>query len=131
MPYIAKTTPFAASEGNTVTVTEKPMYDGGAAQRGDEVFVWFSETEGGNGLAWQGHIAGVARDGSGSITLTVVVTNKAPSNSLGKAALMPVRDVRDGSPQSGLASKLYFQAHDKVAALSVEEADYLRQFFRS
>ncbi len=131
MPFILKTTPFAASPGDIFVVVENPMYGGGDIRRGDEAFVWFSETEGGNGLAWQCHVADVAPAANGAIAATVCLSNEVSLNCLGKSELEPYRNVRDATPHSELARILYYHALNKVAALRHEDAEFLRQFFRA
>lgn len=39
--------------GEVAVILEKAMYDGSGIRPAEEAFVWFSETAGGEGLAWQ------------------------------------------------------------------------------
>lgn len=130
MPYIVKTAPLRAEPGDTVSVTERPFYGGREIRPGDEVFLWFSETQGGSGLAWRGRAGTVAphRDGRRA-EIAIRLETRALENAIGKAELEPLRNVRDGSAAAGLARKLYYHAHNKVASLTDEEAELLRGFF--
>lgn len=130
MPYVIKTDPFNASPGDAVTIAEKPMYGGSEIRPGDEAFIWFSETRGGNGLAWQAHVVAlIGRTEGRDIAVTLCLTNRGPADALSKEDLEPLREVRDGAPLSEIARKLYYQAHNKIAALSHNQADFLRRFF--
>ena len=131
MPYIIKTDPFEARADRTVTVIEKPLYGGKDIAPGDEAFVWLSETAGGNGLAWQGHVSGTNHTAEDGMEISICLANQLSGVVLGKADLEPMRNIRDGLPPSEVARKLYYQAHNKVAALTHEEGDFLRGFFRT
>lgn len=125
MPYIIKTNPFDAEPDRTVTVIERPFYGGRNIRVGDDIFVWFSETAGGSGLAWQAHTVSVDAAEAGKVSVTMRLVSRFPAGVLGKEDLEPLRNIRDNSPQSELARKLYYQAHNKIAALTQEESDYL------
>ena len=129
MPYVIKTEPFDAISGNNVSVSEKTMYGGDKIRPGDEAFVWFSETSGGSGLVWQAHVASVDGSDGPAIGVNLRLTNGVPGRALGKDELEPLREVRDGTPISEMARKLYYQAHNKIAAINHADADWLRQFF--
>lgn len=122
--YIIKADPIDLSD-QQVLITA-PRFKGAAPSAGDEVFVWFSETAGGAGLAALGSIV-AATDGH-PITLGVRVEQRLAARSFGKADLAPSRDV-GGGPIYGLAAKLYRHSLNKVAELSDEEADLLRDQF--
>lgn len=128
MAHVIKTDPMQAMPGDALQISEKPMYDGDRIRPGDEVFIWFSEKAGGEGLAWQGHVASIVNVHSQEIAATVRLTNYATAR-LGKDILEPLRNVRDGRPLSELAQKLYYHAHNKVAAISQEAAEALRFYF--
>lgn len=119
--YIIKADPIDLSD-QQVLITA-PRFKGAAPSAGDEVFVWFSETAGGAGLAALGSIV-AATDGD-PITLGVRVEQRLAARSFGKADLAPSRDTGDG-PIHGLAAKLYRHSLNKVAELSDAEADLLR-----
>lgn len=46
MSYIIKTRPVSASPGAAVRLEEQCLFKGDEAAAGDEIFVWFSETQG-------------------------------------------------------------------------------------
>jgi len=130
MPYIIKTNPFDASPGDCVPIAEKAELNDREVRRADEAFIWCSETRGGRGLTWQSHVASVEEPQDRKFGVSVHLTNRARTKTLGKDDLAPFRDVRDGEPLSKIARKLYFQSHNKIAEISHEEADFLRQYFR-
>jgi len=129
MAFVLKTSPQHASPGSAMTASERTMYGGEAIARGDELFLWFSERQGGDGLAFQGHVTDVAPGADGKPGVACIVTN-ATVRPLGKGDLEAWRDVDDGSAMAGLAYKLYYQAHNKIAALTPDEADLMRGHFR-
>jgi hypothetical protein len=53
MAFIIKTAPFVATAGASATLQERALYGGNQIGAGDDVFVWFSETQGGSGLTWR------------------------------------------------------------------------------
>jgi len=126
---VVKTNFFSARPGDTVVLSERPMYGGHLTDRGTEIFVWLSEMRGGQGLAWQGHASAVTRLPDGRLEVTVTLTNAHCGEPLCKARLEPLRDVRDGSPEAELAQKLYYHAHKKVAGLTPETTEFLRGHF--
>lgn len=128
MPFIVKTAPFKTEEGLASTICERPMYGGANIQRGDEAFIWLSETQGGSGLSSSGIVEKVGPE-RGRKCVTVNISKKVSSRVFTIADLEPFRNVNDGSPISGLARKLYKHAHNKIAELSTEEADFLRKHF--
>lgn len=126
MSFVIKTSPFSVSP--PIIVEEPAMYGGDQIQRASEVFVWFSETNGGAGLAWRACVETVERASGNRLRLGI--RPLLPSSSrLGIAEMTPFRDVRDGSPQSELARKLYYQSHNKVAALDEAERAFLLRHF--
>ena len=115
---------------------QKTMYGGKRIAGGDEVFVFWSENDGGSGLVALARVlsaeavprrAGLARQTPRvSVTLQRIALARAP---LGRAGLKPFADWRDGRPETELNFKLYRQATGKIVGLSDEAAEFLRGFF--
>ena len=126
MSFVIKTTPFTVSP--PVMLEETTMYGGEDVQRASEVFVWFSEAHGGHGLAWRGYVQSVERMGGNR--MRVGIRPAQPSTvALGVSEMSPFRDVRDGSPQAELSRKLYYQSHNKIAAIGNAERAFLLRHF--
>ena len=115
---------------------QKTMYGGKAIARGDVIFVFASENEGGPGLIASGVVTaaaatarkrGVARQ-TPRVSLAIRRTALARRR-LGRSGLRPFSDWNDGRPETELNFKLYRQATNKVAGISEEAAAFLRGFF--
>lgn len=115
MAIVIKCDPIPLHVGGRALLSA-PLYKGAQPQAGDAVFIWFSETTGGSGLAAHGVIEAASDDGD--IALTVHQTS--PRRALDKRTLAPERDA-PGS-LGGLAAKLYRNAHNKIAQLDDDEA---------
>jgi hypothetical protein len=100
MPFVVKAAP--APEAGALSFNEKTMYRGKEVRVHDEIFVFASDHQGGQGL--------VARN-------------------LGRRELKPFCDVHDHRPQTEIARKLYRQATNKIAGISDEAAEFLRTYF--
>jgi hypothetical protein len=115
---------------------QKTMYGGKHIAVGDTVFVFASETEGGQGLIARGLVTsaeaiakkpGVARQTPrASITVRRTALAKRP---LGRRELKHLTDWNDGQPGTELNFKFYRQATNKIAGLSNEAAAFLSGFF--
>jgi hypothetical protein len=115
---------------------QKTMYGGKRIAKGDAIFVFASENEGGSGLVARGVVMsaraapkkrGVARQTprvSVGIRRTALATRR-----LGRAELKPFSDWKDGRPETELNFKFYRQATNKIVGISDEAAEYLRRFF--
>jgi hypothetical protein len=115
---------------------QKTMYGGKRIARGDTIFVFASENEGGTGLIASGVVTsakatprkrGVARQ-TPRVTIAVRRTAVARRR-LGRSELKPFSDWSDGQPETELNFKFYRQATNKIAGISEEAAAYLRRFF--
>lgn len=93
---------------------------------GDECFLWLTEDQGGAGLTASCEVISVAAQGR-SRTVRLKVTQWVHST-LGSEGLRHYRN-DSTTPPGLLARKLYRHAHNKVAAISEAEADWLRQRF--
>jgi hypothetical protein len=115
---------------------QKTMYGGKRIAKGDTVFIFASENEGGPGLVASGVVAsatptakkrGVARQ-TPRVSVTVRRTALAKRR-LGRRELKPFSEWNDGRPETELNFKFYRQATNKIAGISDEAAAFLREFF--
>jgi hypothetical protein len=126
---------------------QKTMYGGKHVAKGDTVFVFASENEGGHGLIARGIVTSaeaVAKKHGHSASTTRVnalVTRQTPRVSvsirrialakrpLGRNELKRFTDRDDGQPETELNFKFYRQATNKIAGISDEAAAFLGEFF--
>jgi hypothetical protein len=115
---------------------QKTMYGGKRIARGDTIFIFASENEGGPGLIASGVVTsakavpkknGVARQ-TPRVSITVQRTALAKRR-LGRSELKSFSNWNDGRPETELNFKFYRQATNKIAGISEEAAAYLRGFF--
>jgi hypothetical protein len=115
---------------------QKTMYGGKRIAKGDSIFVFASENEGGPGLIASGVVTsakaipkkrGIARQ-TPRVSITVRRTAVARRR-LGRGELKRFNDWNDGRPQTELNFKFYRQATNKIVGISVETATFLRGFF--
>jgi hypothetical protein len=116
--------------------SQKTMYGGKQIAKGDTVFVFASETEGGRGLVAKGVVTsaravprkrGVARQ---TPRVSVAVRRTAlAKRSLGRRELKSFSDWDDGRPETELNFKFYRQATNKIGGISDEAASFLDGFF--
>jgi hypothetical protein len=115
---------------------QKTMYGGKHIAKGDTVFVFASENEGGQGLIARAMVTsakavakkhGVARQ-TPRVTITVERT-KLAKRPLGRSQLKRYTDWDDGRPETELNFKFYRQATNKVGGISDEAAAFLDGFF--
>jgi hypothetical protein len=115
---------------------QKTMYGGKHIAKGDTIFVFASENEGGPGLiasgvvTWAKAIAkkrGIARQ-TPRVSITIRRTALAKRR-LGRSELKLFSDWNDGRPETELNFKFYRQATNKIAGISDEAAAFLRGFF--
>ena len=115
---------------------QKTMYGGKRIAKGDTIFVFASENEGGPGLIASGVVIsaeaiakkpGIARQTprvSIGIRRTALVKRR-----LGRSELKPFTHWNDGRPETELNFKFYRQATNKIVGLSDEAAAFLGEFF--
>jgi hypothetical protein len=115
---------------------QKTMYGGKRIGKGDTVFVFATENEGGAGLIATGVVtsarAVAAKRGLARQTPRVSVTIRRTalaSRRLGRSELKRFSDWNDGRPETELNFKLYRQATNKIAGISGEAAAFLRGLF--
>jgi hypothetical protein len=124
-------------EAKTFAFTaQKTMYGGKHIAKGDTIFVFASENEGGLGLIASGIVTsakaiarkrGIARQ-TPRVSITVRRTALAKRR-LGRSELKPFSAWNDGRPETELNFKFYRQATNKIVSISDEAAEFLRRFF--
>ncbi|HKD31476.1 MAG TPA: hypothetical protein VKC66_36930 [Xanthobacteraceae bacterium] len=116
---------------------QKTMYGGKHIARGDTIFVFASENEGGPGLIASGIVTsaeaipkkvGIARQ-TPRVSITIRRTELAKRR-LGRSELRRFSDWDDGRPETELNFKFYRQATNKIVGISDEAAAFLRGFFQ-
>jgi len=121
----------------TFTFTaQKTMYGGKGIAKGNTVFVFASENEGGQGLVARGVVTSaeaVAKKRSlerqtprVSIAVKRTALAKRP---LGRTDLKRFSDWKDGRPETELNFKFYRQATNKIGGVSEAAAAFLSRFF--
>ena len=115
---------------------QKTMYGGRHVAKGDVVFVFASENQGGSGLIARGIVAaaeavakkrGIARQ-TPRVSIVIRRTARA-KRPLGRSELKHFTDWDDGRPETELNFKLYRQATNKIVGISDEAAAFLGEFF--
>lgn len=115
---------------------QKTMYGGKHIGKGDTVYVFASENEGGQGLIARGTVTaakpmprkpGVARQ---TPCVTVAIERSALAKErLGRAELRRFSDWNDGRPETELNFKFYRQATNKIIGISDTAASFLDRYF--
>ena len=116
-------------------VAQKTMYGGKHIAKGDTIFVFASENEGGSGLIASGAVTsakaiakkpGIARQ-TPRVSVTIRRTALAKRR-LGRSELKRFSDWNDGRPETELNFKFYRQATNKIVGISDKAAAFLRGF---
>ena len=116
--------------------TQKTMYGGKHIAKGDSIFIFASENEGGSGLIAGGVVTsakaiakkrGVARQ-TPRVSITIR-RNALAKRRLGRSELKRFCDWSDGRPETELNFKFYRQATNKIISISDKTAAFLRRFF--
>ena len=115
---------------------QKTMYGGKQIAKGDTIFVFASENEGGSGLIARGVVTSAKaitkKPGTARQTPRVSITirrNARAKRRLGRSELKLFSDWNDGRPETELNFKFYRQATNKIVGISDEAAAFLRGFF--
>jgi hypothetical protein len=115
---------------------QKTMYGGKQIAVGDQIFLFASENEGGQGLVARGvvtsAVASPRRPGVERQTprVSIVVECRAAAKRrLGRTELKPFTDWNDGQAETELNFKFYRQATNKIVGISDEAARFLNVFF--
>jgi hypothetical protein len=115
---------------------QKTMYGGKHIAKGDRIFVFASENEGGPGLVASGVVVsvrpipkklGIARQ-TPRVSITIRRTALAKRR-LGRRELKVFSEWNNGRPETELNFKFYRQATNKIVGISDEAAAFLRGFF--
>ena len=115
---------------------QKTMYGGKHIAKGDAIFVFASENQGGPGLIANGVVtsakpiakkAGIARQ-TPRVSITVKRTAVA-KRQLGRGELKRFSNWNDGRPETELNFKLYRQATNKIIGISDGAARFLYKLF--
>jgi hypothetical protein len=113
----------------------KTMYGGKHIAKGDTIFVFASENEGGPGLIASGVVTSakaIAKNGTARQTPRVSITIRCTSfaqRRLGRRELKLFSDWNDGRAETELNFKFYRQATNKIIGISDKAAAFLRGFF--
>src|SRR4030088_3109250 len=116
---------------------QKTMYGGKHIGKGDTVFIFASENEGGPGLIASGVVTSakaIAKNGTARQTPRVGITITRTARTkrrLGRNELRLFSDWKDGRPETELNFKFYRQATNKIVGISDEAAAFLRGFFNA
>jgi hypothetical protein len=115
---------------------QKTMYGGKHIAKGDTIFVFASENEGGPGLIAHGVVTSVKaiakKRGTAPRTPCVSITIRRTAlakRRLGRSELKLFSDWNDGRPETELNFKFYRQATNKIVGISDKAAAFLRGFF--
>ncbi|MGE5276542.1 MAG: hypothetical protein ACM3SU_06080 [Acidobacteriota bacterium] len=115
---------------------QKTMYGGKHIAKGDTIFVFASENEGGPGLIASGvvtsarAIAKKRRIARQTPRVSIAIRRTALAKQrLGRSELKLFANWNDGRPETELNFKFYRQATNKIAGISDEAAAFLRGFF--
>ncbi len=136
MPFLIKSPVPNPRARSFAFAKARTMYGGKGIRKGDEIFVFASETSGGAGLIARGVVTavtahakprGVAR-WTPRVSIEVRRTALARRR-LGRDQLKAWRGKNDGSPQAELDFKFYRQATGKIGGISDSAAKFLRGFF--
>jgi len=115
---------------------QKTMYGGKHIVKGDTIFVFASENEGGPGLIASGVVTsakaiakkrGIARQ-TPRVSITIRRTALAKRR-LGRSELKLFSEWNDGRHETELNFKFYRQATNKIVGISDKAAAFLRRFF--
>jgi hypothetical protein len=114
----------------------KTMYGGKLIAKGDTIFVFASENEGGQGLVARGMVThaeavqkkrGVPRQ-TPRVSVTIKRTALA-TRPMGRRELKHLTDWNDGRPGTELNFKFYRQATNKIVGISDKAASFLNKCF--
>jgi hypothetical protein len=128
MPFVVKAALAGDPAAPLLSFTEKAMYEGRKIRAGDEIFVFASDHQGGQGLCARGVVTSVGRAPRARWVIDVRPLATARRR-LGRTELKPFRDLDDAQPQAEIARKLYREATNKIAGVTEPGAAFLRTFF--
>jgi hypothetical protein len=128
---------IADPRARTFTFTaQKTMYGGKLIAKGDTIFIFSSENEGGRGLMARGIVTyaksvpkkrGIVRQ---TPRVSVIVKRTAlAKRSMGRSEVKHLTDWNDGQPGTELNFKFYRQATNKIVGVSDGTAAFLAKCF--
>jgi hypothetical protein len=119
-----------------VFTAQKTMYGGKKVGKGDTIFMFASENQGGHGLLARGMVTSseaiAKKRGNARQTPRVSITVRRTAlarRPLGRSELKAFTDWNDGQPGTELNFKLYRQATNKIISISDEAAKFMDEFF--
>jgi hypothetical protein len=136
MVFAIKTEVRTPRAGVFTFPAQKTMYGGKHIAKGDTIFVFASENEGGQGLIARGVVTaaqpvaktrGIARQ-TPRVSIRVGRTALAKRR-LGRTELKPFTNWNAGGPETELNFKFYRQATNKIVGISDDTAAFLNRFF--
>jgi hypothetical protein len=115
---------------------QKTMYGGKRIAKGDVIYIFASENEGGPGLIARGVVTSAKatprKSGIERQTPRVSITVKRSATAkkrLGRSELKPFSNWKDGRPETELNFKFYRQATNKIVGITDDAAAFLGRFF--
>ena len=133
--YVIKTEVIDVNARSWAFPAQKTMYGGKRIDKGDRIFIFASENEGGSGLIASGVVSSAEatprRVGIERQTPRVSITVKRTADAkrrLGRNELKPFNAWNDGRPETELNFKFYRQATNKIGGISEESAAFLQGF---
>jgi hypothetical protein len=136
MAYVVKTEIREARQDAFTFNAQKTMYGGKNIAKGDVIFLFASENEGGTGLVARGIVTSTEatprRPGIERQTPRVSIAVKTTASAkrpLGRAEFKTFRDWEDGRPETELNFKFYRQATNKIGGVSKDAETFLNTFF--
>jgi hypothetical protein len=136
MAFAIKAAPDDTRAKMFTFIAQKTMYGGKHIAAGDTIFLFASETDGGNGLIARGVVTSAEpvakKRGIERQTPRVSVTIKRTAlarRPLGRDDLKPFKNWNDGRPETELNFKFYRQSTNKIVGISGETAAFLDGFF--
>jgi len=136
MAYVIKTRIDDCTAKRFEFRDQKTMYGGRKIAKGDRIYLFASEHNGGTGLIARGVVAkadateripGVARQ-TPRVSITVEQMEPAKQR-FGRTELKAFSDWEDGRPETELNFKFYRQATNKIGEISDEADTFLSSFF--
>ena len=131
MPFAIKVEIYDPRAKTFALSAQKTMYGGKHIAKGDTVFVFASENQGGKGLVARGVVTsaeaiskkrGIARQ-TPRVSIAVKRTALA-KRPLGRSELKRYTDWKDGKPETELNFKLYRQASNKSAGYPIRRRHF-------
>lgn len=127
MTVLFKVPPMRETTG-VIAVSAKP-YGDVVISSGDRVFLWSSETQGGQGLVGHGRCLSANSDGGMLRAEVEIGALDQQGVGYGRDHLRPFRDNPSATPEATLAKKLYKHSLNKAVQITPDEETFLDTFF--